>query len=78
MNIFDSYGSHDAAKGSLGLHRLIEAMKHMFAVRMDLGDPNFVNINTCEADMLSSDFAKKIRQKIFDNTTFPPDYYMYR
>ncbi|KAF3442935.1 hypothetical protein FNV43_RR16853 [Rhamnella rubrinervis] len=78
MNIFESYGSPDAAQGSVGLHRLIEAMKHMFAVRMDLGDPDFVNINTCESDMLSSAFAKKIREKIFDNATFPPEYYMYR
>ena len=78
LNILNSYGSPDAAKGSLGLHRLIEAMKHMFAIRMNLGDPDFVNIDAFVSDMLSPDFAKKIREKIFDNTTFPPDYYMYR
>ncbi|KAH7512964.1 hypothetical protein FEM48_Zijuj12G0146200 [Ziziphus jujuba var. spinosa] len=78
MNILDGYGNPDAAKGSLGLHRLIEAMKHMFAIRMNLGDPHFVNISTFVSDMLSPDLAKKIRDKIFDNTTFPPEYYMYR
>ncbi|KAG5106372.1 hypothetical protein JHK82_043342 [Glycine max] len=31
----------NAARGNLGLHRLIEALKHMWAVRMNLGDPNF-------------------------------------
>ncbi|XAR67079.1 Glutathione gamma-glutamylcysteinyltransferase [Bertholletia excelsa] len=78
LNIFGSYGSSNAARGSLGLHRLIEALKHMFAIRMDLGDPDFVNISNTISEMLSPSYAKKIWQKIFDNTTFPPDYYMYR
>ncbi|PON62490.1 Gamma-glutamyltranspeptidase [Parasponia andersonii] len=76
LKIFESYGSSDAAKGDLGLHRLIEALKHMFAIRMNLGDPDFVNISNYESDMLSSDFAKQIRERIFDNTTFPPEYYL--
>lgn len=78
LNIFDSYGSSDAAKGNLGLHRLIEALKHMFAARMNLGDPNFVDVNKSVSEMLSSSYAKQIQQKIFDNTTFSPGYYMYR
>ncbi|XP_062090949.1 glutathione hydrolase 3-like [Humulus lupulus] len=77
-NVFDSYGSPDAAKGDLGVHRVIESIKHMFAVRMNLGDPNFVDTSKYEADMRSTDFAKQIRERIFDNTTFPPEYYMYR
>ncbi|PSS15547.1 Gamma-glutamyltranspeptidase [Actinidia chinensis var. chinensis] len=78
LNILDSYGNANAAKGSLGLHRLIEALKHMFSVRMNLGDPDFVNISNTMSDMLSPSYAEKLRQKIFDNTTFPPEYYMYR
>lgn len=78
LNILSSYGSPDAAKRDLGLHRLIEALKHMFAIRMNLGDPDFVNITSTESDMLSASFAKSIQQKIFDNTTFPPEYYMSR
>ncbi|KAJ4958848.1 hypothetical protein NE237_025959 [Protea cynaroides] len=78
LHILDSYGSLDAVKGPLGLHRLIEAIKHMFALRMNLGDPAFVNVNDCITDMLSTSFAKSFQQKIFDNTTFPPDYYMNR
>ncbi|KAL5572512.1 hypothetical protein UlMin_022109 [Ulmus minor] len=76
LNILNSYGSSNAAKGNLGLHRLIEALKHMFAVRMNLGDPDFVNVSRYITDMLSPDFAKRIRRRIFDNTTFPPDYYL--
>lgn len=70
--------SSNAAKGSLGLHRMIEAMKHMLAVRMNLGDPDFVNISSTVSDMLSPSFAKEIQRKIFDNTTYPPDYYLPR
>lgn len=78
MNIFKSYNDPAATKGSLGLHRLIEALKHMFAERMNLGDPRFSNINDSVSYMLNPSFAKKIQEKIVDNTTFPPDYYLYR
>ncbi|GMI97774.1 gamma-glutamyl transpeptidase 4, gamma-glutamyl transpeptidase 3 [Hibiscus trionum] len=78
MNILDSYGSSNAAKGDLGLHRLIEATKHMLAERMNLGDPDFVNITEYVSEMLSVSYAKQIQEKIFDNTTFPASYYMYR
>ncbi|CAL9184861.1 unnamed protein product [Musa hybrid cultivar] len=78
LNILGSYESLDAVKGLLGLHRLIEAFKHMFALRMNLGDPDFVKINQYVTDMLSPFFAEKIQQKIVDNTTFEPSYYMAR
>ncbi|XP_057765268.1 glutathione hydrolase 3-like isoform X2 [Salvia miltiorrhiza] len=78
LNIFESYGNRDAAQGPLGLHRLIEALKHMFAIRMNLGDPEFVDISRTVTDMLSPSFAKMIRERIFDNTTFPPEYYLPR
>lgn len=48
----------------------------MFALRMDLGDPDFVNITEVVSNMLSPSFAEKIKQKILDNTTFSPDYYL--
>lgn len=78
LNILDSYGSLDAAKGNIGLHRLVEALKHMLAARMNLGDPDFVHVNPFISEMLSKSYARQIREKIFDNTTFPPDYYMNR
>lgn len=77
-NILESYENSNAAKGSLGLHRFIEALKHMFALRMDLGDPDFVNVTTTVAKMISPAFAKNIQERIFDNTTFPSTYYMPR
>ncbi|KAJ6862846.1 glutathione hydrolase 3 isoform X2 [Populus alba x Populus x berolinensis] len=76
LNILNSYGSSKAAVGNLGLHRMIEAMKHMFAVRMNLGDPAFVNTAKYMSQMLSQSYADKIQKMIVDNTTFPPEYYM--
>ncbi|KAL9154212.1 hypothetical protein ABFS82_10G100200 [Erythranthe guttata] len=78
LNVLDSYRSSNAAEGPLGLHRLIEAIKHMLAIRMNLGDPDFVNISKTVSEMLSPSLAKSVRDKIFDNTTFPPEYYLPR
>lgn len=78
LNILGSYGTPDAAQGILGLHRTIEAFKHMFSVRMNLGDPKFVNIKDTLSDMLSPKFAVKLKSKIYDNTTFPSEYYGYK
>lgn len=50
----------------------------MLAMRMNLGDPNFVNNTKYVEDMLSPTFAEKVRQKILDNTTFGPGYYLAR
>ncbi|ESQ54315.1 hypothetical protein EUTSA_v10024658mg [Eutrema salsugineum] len=79
MNILDSYSELYTGSGrDLGLHRLIEAMKHMFAARMDLGDPEFVNITNAMNQMLSKSHAGEIQKRILDNTTFPPEYYLNR
>ncbi|KAK3160353.1 hypothetical protein QOZ80_1BG0058410 [Eleusine coracana subsp. coracana] len=77
LNILGGYESVEyLKKGFLGVHRLIEAIKHMLAVRMDLGDPAFVNVAGSVSEMLSPPFADKIRRRVVDNTTFPPGYYM--
>uniref|UniRef100_A0A0E0FGA2 Gamma-glutamyl transferase n=1 Tax=Oryza nivara TaxID=4536 RepID=A0A0E0FGA2_ORYNI len=75
LNILDGYKSLEFLKGFLGVHRFIEALKHMLAIRMALGDPDYVNVAGNVSQMLSPAFADKIRQRIVDNTTFPPSYY---
>ncbi|ESQ28247.1 hypothetical protein EUTSA_v10019543mg [Eutrema salsugineum] len=44
LNILSGYGIPAVVSGPLGVHRLVEAMKHAFAVRMNLGDPDFVDV----------------------------------
>ncbi|KAM4127921.1 hypothetical protein ACJW30_02G126400 [Castanea mollissima] len=61
--------------GPLGLHREIDALKHVFAVRMNLGDPDFVHVSKVLSDMLSPKFAKELKKQIFDNMTFDPSHY---
>lgn len=78
LNILNAFENTNDAKGALGLHRLIEALKHMFALRMNLGDPDFVDISKTASQMLSPSFAKKIQKRILDNTTFPSEYYLPR
>ena len=75
LKILAGYGDQE---GDDILHRFIEALKHMFAKRMDLGDPEFVDVSGVVADMLSSNFAEKIRRRINDNETFSPEYYLPR
>ncbi|KAL8110712.1 hypothetical protein AgCh_026451 [Apium graveolens] len=74
LNILAQYGAQGLS-GSLGIHREIEALKHAFAVRMNLGDPDFVNVKNVVADMLSPKFAKELKKTIYDNMTFSPSHY---
>nr|CAA89206.1 gamma-glutamyl transpeptidase [Arabidopsis thaliana]prf//2124427C gamma-Glu transpeptidase [Arabidopsis thaliana] len=73
LNIFLNMGS--SVFRPLGVHRLIEALKHAFAVRMNLGDPDFTDVTKVVSDMLSPKFAKDLKSKINDQKTFDPKYY---
>ncbi|MED6175655.1 Gamma-glutamyltranspeptidase 1 [Stylosanthes scabra] len=75
LNILAQYELPSGLSGSLGYHREIEALKHVFSVRMNLGDPDFVNITAVLSDMLSPKFAKLLKNDINDNRTFGPDHY---
>uniref|UniRef100_A0A1D1YP72 Glutathione hydrolase n=1 Tax=Anthurium amnicola TaxID=1678845 RepID=A0A1D1YP72_9ARAE len=75
LNILAQYGIPSGILGSLGLHRTIESLKHMFAVRMNLGDPDFVDVSKVLADMLSMKFAEELKKTISDNMTFDPKHY---
>lgn len=73
-----------ASSGLLGRHRLVEAMKNAFAVRMNLGDPgtgrddpnsrlrpflDVSKINKVVEDLLSADFAAELVAQTLDNST---------
>ncbi|KAK8652765.1 hypothetical protein V6N13_126790 [Hibiscus sabdariffa] len=75
LNILAQYEILTGPSGPLGTHRLIESLKHAFSVRMNLGDPGFVNITAVVADMLSPQFAQELQKTINDSTTFGPEYY---
>ncbi|XP_060215525.1 glutathione hydrolase 1-like [Lycium barbarum] len=75
LNILAQYGTPMEGPSPLMIHRQIESLKHAFAVRMNLGDPDFVNIRSVTNDMLSTEFAKQLKKTIFDNMTFDPNHY---
>ncbi|KAL0284530.1 UNVERIFIED_CONTAM: Glutathione hydrolase 1 [Sesamum angustifolium] len=63
------------SSGGAAMSLRIESLKNAFAVRMNLGDPDYVNIKNVVKDMLSKDFAAGLRKSIFDNTTFNASHY---
>ncbi|CAM0904362.1 unnamed protein product [Alopecurus aequalis] len=74
LNILAQYGI-SGVSGSLGIHRLIESFKHYMAVKMNLGDPDFVDVSAVVSDMLSPKFAAELKRTIYDNMTFSPKHY---
>ncbi|GJP53657.1 hypothetical protein CLOM_g12816 [Closterium sp. NIES-68] len=75
LKILQGFDLPLASAGPLGVHRVVESLKHAFAVRMHLGDPAFVNVTDVIQDMLSDEFAAQLRSAIHDNITFPPEHY---
>ncbi|KAM4127922.1 hypothetical protein ACJW30_02G126500 [Castanea mollissima] len=75
LNILSQYAIPLGVSGPLEFHREIEALKHVFAVRMNLGDPDFVDVSKVLADMLSPKFAEELKKQIKDNMTFDPSHY---
>ncbi|WVZ85927.1 hypothetical protein U9M48_032784 [Paspalum notatum var. saurae] len=75
LNILAQYGIPAGFAGSLGIHRLIESLKHYMAVKMNLGDPDFVDDREVVSDMTSPKFAAELKKTIFDNMTFAPKHY---
>lgn len=65
---FDGEANVDEA--ILTHHRIVEAFKHVFAVRSQLGDPDFVDVKRTVARVLSEDFTKEVAANIDDSRTF--------
>ncbi|KAL2643555.1 hypothetical protein R1flu_011142 [Riccia fluitans] len=75
LNILAAYKNVSAIEGDLGVHHIVEAFKHTYAVRMNLADPDFVNVNTVVKEMLSPVFAAKLQKTISNTMTRPPKFY---
>ncbi|KAK1919636.1 hypothetical protein P3342_001929 [Pyrenophora teres f. teres] len=66
----------DPSNINLTTHRLDESMKFAYALRAELGDPNFVQgMDKYQEGIVSEATAKEIRSKIYDNKTFEVSYY---
>lgn len=54
----------------LSHHRIIEAFKHAFAKRSELGDSDFVKADEIINEILSDDYRRNIGMKISDATSY--------
>eukprot|EP00835_Amoeboradix_gromovi_P001198 NODE_50_length_27150_cov_0.307308.p3 type:complete len:538 gc:universal NODE_50_length_27150_cov_0.307308:4443-2830(-) len=58
------------------IHRIVEIMKHVYAKRSQLADPNFVkNVTKVTNQMKSDRYAMEVYSQISDDKTFPPEHY---
>ncbi|GFP97691.1 gamma-glutamyltranspeptidase 1 [Phtheirospermum japonicum] len=74
LKILANYNASNVAV-SLVIHRLIEALKYALVLRMNLGDPKFVNVTSVLNTMISTSHAKKLKDLINDDKTFDPAHY---
>ncbi|KAF9980045.1 hypothetical protein BGZ65_005626 [Modicella reniformis] len=76
LNILERYNVGKSSDGdNVEVHRLVEAMKHGYAQRTELGDPDFTDLREKIQRMISKDTAAQIRGNISDTQTFPVEYY---
>mmetsp|Transcript_14617 Transcript_14617/g.22041 ORF Transcript_14617/g.22041 Transcript_14617/m.22041 type:complete len:677 (-) Transcript_14617:115-2145(-) len=61
LKFLDGYTEPIVSQGGLYYHHLAEAMKHSFAIRMALGDPDFVNVTGVISDILDGDLIPNLR-----------------
>jgi gamma-glutamyltranspeptidase len=69
-----SYSTPFAAFGeTLSVHRLVEACKHVFSIRMSLSDPDYATEVNDEAvrDLVGGDYMKELRLATLDDATLP-------
>jgi len=62
---------------TLSKHRLVEAMRHVFAIRMSLSDPayNTEVVQDAVRDLVEGDYMEMLRLSTLDNATLPLSMY---
>jgi len=75
LKFMGSFKDPLVSQGSIYYHRLVEAMKHVFAMRLSLGDPSFANTSSCVDAMLSDSYMQALQTNTSDATVLPIDSY---
>jgi len=71
LEFMDGFSTPLASEGLVYNHRLVEAMKNAFAIRMDLGDPAFVNTTGPIGALTSKAFMAQLRNSMNDTSVLP-------
>lgn len=75
LNILERFNLRLNGYTGLDLHRIIETLKHGFSFRTEFGDPDYISNDGRIQEIMSKEWASRIRQNISDDTTYPPLYY---
>ena len=75
LRMLDSLAARLATMAeTLSKHRLVEAIRHAFAIRMSLSDPDYFTNVTLDAtnDLINGNYMEELRQELYrDNETAP-------
>lgn len=71
VKYLSSFSEPLVSLGALYHHRLVEAMKHCFAIRQSLGDPDFVNITGPVSALLSDSYMRALQLNSSDSKVLP-------
>lgn len=75
LKFMSSFSQPIASQGPLYYHRLAEAMKHMFAIRLALGDPDYVNVTDVYGALFSDQYMKNLADLTKDDNVLSLDQY---
>ncbi|SAM02512.1 hypothetical protein [Absidia glauca] len=76
LNILERYNLATLGRIGLNIHRLVETMKFGYAFRTELADPDFQpHLKDRHEEIISKEWASRVRAKISDTDTHPPAYY---
>lgn len=75
LNIIERLDDLRHPFSSTDIHRLVESLKFAYAGRMQLGDPDYVDVSEITDKLLDKQHAAVLRHRISANTTHAPDYY---
>ncbi|KAI8373067.1 gamma-glutamyltransferase [Radiomyces spectabilis] len=75
LNVIERYNLASKGPTPVNLHRIIETMKFGAAFRTELGDPQWTHNQDRLDEIISKDWAARVRTNLTDDTTHDPLYY---
>ena len=71
LNYFTSIAEPLVSSGGVYHHRLVEALKHGFAMRLNLGDPEYVNTTDVFSALLNKNYMQSLQEATSDSAVLP-------
>ena len=71
IKFMEGYTTPLVSQGLVYYHRLVEGMKHLFAMKLSLGDPAYINTTLPLAAMTSNTYMSQLRSITLDSSVLP-------